>query len=79
MLLKSYQCMNLEGYFSEILSLQKTKLNECGILNLDSSSGDGTHWEMWFKKGKDKLYFHSCEVQPPTKLNAYLKSSPTKR
>ena len=21
----------------------KTKLNECGILNLDSSSGDGTH------------------------------------
>ena len=31
----------------------KTKLNECGILNLDSSFGDGTHWEMWFKKGKD--------------------------
>ena len=29
----------------------KTKLNECGILNLDSSSGDGTHWVMWFKKG----------------------------
>ena len=28
----------------------KTKLNECGILNLDSSSGDGTHWVMWFKK-----------------------------
>ena len=24
----------------------KIKLNECGILNLDSSSGDGTHWVM---------------------------------
>ena len=24
----------------------ETKLNECGILNLDSSSGDGTHWIM---------------------------------
>ena len=24
----------------------KKKLNECGILNLDSSSGDGTHWVM---------------------------------
>ena len=35
----------------------KSKLNECGILNLDSSSGDGTHWVMWFKKGKDKFYF----------------------
>ena len=31
----------------------KRKLNECGILNLDSSSGDGTHWVMWFIKGKD--------------------------
>ena len=28
----------------------KIKLNECGILNLDSSSGDGTNWVMWFKK-----------------------------
>ena len=26
------------------------KLNECGILNLDSSSDDGTRWVMWFKK-----------------------------
>ena len=25
----------------------ETKLNECGILNLDSSSGDCTHWVMW--------------------------------
>ena len=24
----------------------KTKLNECGILKIDSSSGDGTHWVM---------------------------------
>ena len=29
---------------------KKAKLNECGILNLDSSSGDETNWVMWFKK-----------------------------
>ena len=29
---------------------KKLKLNECDILNLDSSSGDGIHWVMWFKK-----------------------------
>ena len=52
----------------------KTKLNECGILNLDSSSGDVTHWIMWFKKGKDKLYFDSYGVQPPNELIVYLKS-----
>ena len=52
----------------------KTKLNECGILNLDSSSGDDTHWVMWFKNGKDKLYFDSYGVQPPSELITYLKS-----
>ena len=50
------------------------KLNECGILNLHSSSGDGTHWVMWFKSGKDKLYFDSYGVQLPSELIAYLKS-----
>ena len=38
---------------------KKPKLDECGIFNLDSSSGHGTHWVMWFKKGKDKFYFVS--------------------
>ena len=51
----------------------KTKLNECGILNLDSS-GDGTHWVLWFKKGKNKFYFDSYGVQPPSELITYLKS-----
>ena len=52
----------------------KTKLNECGIFNLDSSSGDGTHWVIWFKKGQDKLYFDSYGVQPPSELITYLMS-----
>ena len=51
----------------------KTKLNECGILNLNSHTGDSTHWVMWFKKGKDKLYFDCYGVQPPSELIAYLK------
>ena len=60
-------------FLSDTLST-KTKLNECGILNLDSSSGHGTHWVMWFKKGKDKFYFDSHGVQPPSELIVYLKS-----
>ena len=52
----------------------KTKLNECGILNLDSSSGDGTRWVMRFKKGKEKFCFVSYGVQPPSELIACLKS-----
>ena len=65
--------MDLEEYFCETLFLQK-KLNECGILNLDPSSGDGTHWAMWFKKDNEKFYFDSYGVQPPSELIAYLKS-----
>ena len=53
---------------------KKVKLNEFGILNLDSASGNGTHWVMWFKKGKEKFYFDSYGVQPPSELIAYLKS-----
>ena len=52
----------------------KTKLNECGVLNLDSSSGDGTHWVMWFKKGMNKFHFDGYGVQPPSDLIDYLKS-----
>ena len=53
---------------------KKPKLNECGILNLDSSSGDGTHWVMRFKKGEDKFYLDSYGVQPPSKSPIFYNS-----
>ena len=62
------------GVFLRDALSTKTNLNECGILNLDSSSGDGTHWMMWFKKGKEKFYFYSDEAQPSSELIAHLKS-----
>ena len=54
------------GVFLRVALPKKAKLNECGMLNLDSSSGDGSHWVMWFKKGKNKFYFDSYGVQPPS-------------
>ena len=74
MLLKSYHWMDLEEYFLRDTLPKKAKLNESGILNFDSASGDGTHWVMWFKKGKDKLYFDSHGKQPLSELIAYLES-----
>ena len=72
MLLKSYHSVDLEGCFLRDALPKKLKLNECGIL--DSSSGDGTHRVMWFKKGKDNFYFDSYGVQSPSELIAYLES-----
>ena len=63
------------GVFLRDTLPKMVKLNECVILTLDSSSGDGTHWVMWFKKGMDKLYFDCYVVQHPSGLVAYLKLS----
>ena len=43
---KNLSLYGFKGVFFRDTLPTKTKLNECGILNLDSSSGDGTHWVM---------------------------------
>ena len=49
--------------------------NECGILNLDDSSGNGTYWVLWYRKNNTIFYFDSYGVQPPQELQRYLKSA----
>ena len=71
---KKLSLYGFSGVFLRDALTKKEKLNECGILNLYLSSGDGTHWVIWFKKGKDKFHFDSYGVQPPSELMAYLKS-----
>ena len=71
---KNLSLDGFRGVFCEPHFLKNVKLNEYGILNLNSSSGDGTHWVVWFKKSKDKFYFDSYGVQPPSELTAYQKS-----
>ena len=43
---KKLSLCGFRGVFLRDTLPKKPKLNECGILNLDSSSGDGTHWVM---------------------------------
>ena len=40
---KNLSLYGFKGVFLRDTLPKKVKLNECGILNLDSSSGDGTH------------------------------------
>ena len=53
---------------------KKPKKKECGILNLDDTSGLGTHWVAWYKNGDEKNYFDSYGLQPPNELIDYLHS-----
>ena len=62
------------GVFFERHSSYQNKIKRMWFLNLDASSGVGTHWVVWFKKGKDKFYCDSYGVQPPSELIDYLKS-----
>ena len=41
-------------------------------MNLDDTSGNGTHWVAWFKRGNDNFYFDSFGLPPPTELKNYL-------
>lgn len=49
--------------------------NECGIVNLDSSRGEGTHWVCYKKKGFIVQYFDSFgNLRPPVELQRYFNS-----
>ena len=65
---------NFRGVFLRNTLPKRPKKNECGILNLDDTSGNGTHWVAWYKNGKNKYYFDSFGVQPPTELITYSSS-----
>lgn len=52
---------------------KKPRLTECGIVNLDSSTGPGTHWVAYYKNNVYKEYFDSYgNLQPPLELLHYL-------
>jgi len=50
------------------------KRMECGILNLDDTSGNGTHWVAWYRENGKKYYFDSYSIQLPTELKRYVRS-----
>ncbi|KAE9522932.1 hypothetical protein AGLY_016563 [Aphis glycines] len=65
---------HFRGVFSRDDLPKKLRTIECGILNLDVSSGDGSHW-LAFYKIKDKVvYFDSFgDLPPPIELQNYFK------
>jgi len=63
---------HFRGVFLRDTLPKKPKRNECAIMNLDDTSGDGTHWVGWCKRGNKKWYFDSFGLPPPTELNDYL-------
>lgn len=46
--------------------------NECGVLNLNKSTQNGSHWTAWKKIENKKIYFDSFGIPPPKELVKYL-------
>lgn len=52
---------------------KKPQKRECGIVNLDSLSGSGTHWVAYYKNKNEIEYFDSFgNLQPPIEIIIYL-------
>lgn len=55
---------------------QKIRKKECGIINLDESSGSGTHWTAYCKKQNNILYYDSYgNLKPPKEVIKYFLSN----
>lgn len=49
-----------------------THVNECGIVNLDKKSNDGSHWVAYIKNKNHVMYFDSFgNLKPPVQLVNY--------
>jgi hypothetical protein len=58
---------------------KKIRKRECGIVNLDNSENNGTHWTAYIKKGENIIYFDSYgNLTPDLKLVKYFKSDSTR-
>ena len=71
---KRLKIKNFRGVFMSDELPDKPLENECGIINLESSKLQGSHWCCWWKAGNDKYYFDSYGILPPKKIVKYLKS-----
>jgi len=41
-----------------------------GVLNLDDTSGNGTHWVAWYRDNGKNYYFDSYGIQPPNEVTS---------
>lgn len=70
---------NFRGVFMRDLLPSLINDVETGVVNLDSISGEGTHWVCYSKVKSLIEYFDSYgNLRPPKELISYFKTSPYK-
>ncbi|KAK9871794.1 hypothetical protein WA026_014249 [Henosepilachna vigintioctopunctata] len=74
-IVKKLKIPYFRGVFMRNQLPRKIRNYESGIINLDESSGNGTHWTGYVKHGKVIYYFDSIgNLSPPIEAKSYFKS-----
>ncbi len=65
------------GVFARDMLPKQIKKRECGVINLDTVGGKGTHWVCYFNGPTEKYveYFDSYGLSPPEEVKKYLLAS----
>ena len=68
---KILKISNFKGVYMRDELKGKANRNESLILNMDESSGNGTHWTSLFVTENDSYYFDSFGLPPPKEVTHY--------
>ena len=66
---------HFRGVFIRDTLPTRPKRIECGIVNLNTSKQNGSHWVCYAKMEKTRIYFDSFGQDVPDEILKYLKSS----
>jgi len=69
---KSLSIKNFRGVFMRDQLPTAPMKNETGIINLDNSSGEGTHWVAYAIDPRGIVYFDSYGLAPPKEFMKYI-------
>ena len=64
---------HFRGVFMRDTIPKKPYEEECGIVNLNTSTELGSHWLCYYKKGVNRIYFDSFGQITPFEIQRYLK------
>ena len=71
---KQLKIKNFRGVFMRDTLPQRAYNKECGIVNLNTSNQEGSHWVAYLINGSQRIYFDSFGQVTPVELQKYLKT-----
>ena len=75
---KQLNIPNFRGVFMRDELPKKPWVNECGIVNFNTSLEPGSHWVAYYKDGKERIAFDSYGQVILRELSDYLKTEKEK-